>query len=131
MRKPIVFEAVLDVNCSDEWFDGPELGQIRLTKDEIERIVEIGQIVCTNRLCSATERSDALTFGNRDDDDRFVSAENSDDPFCLRSHVHAATVYRFGDHPVVIWSGYVKHTNIKLSTSEVGLPQLLEHLDRA
>lgn len=130
MSEPILFDRVLDVSSSDEWWNPVDHARVRLTKREIEEILNTAELVKEHGLASARLYSDSNEWGNcNTDDDRFEASDGGDSVDYFRSECNQAAVYASSrDWAVVSWMAYAKHTDVRFETESVQLKELRDCL---
>ena len=123
-----VFEKVIDVSSSDEWCDPVSAARVRLTEADIERLVKASKAVKEGDLSSANIWFYGVEYGFRDEDGSFVLAEDSDAGMfegAFRTECNEASVTGVQEESWVKFTAYWRHTDIRVTTSEVAFSEML------
>jgi hypothetical protein len=126
MTSEILFDRVLSVSSSDEWWNPVDAARIQLTRSDIEEILKAAELVKEHSLASVRLHSDSNEWGSHDEeDDSFTPTDGGASVDFFRSECNQAAVYASSrDWAVVVWMAYAKHTSVLFETESVQLDEL-------
>jgi hypothetical protein len=122
---PILVERVLDATCSNEFYVPAEACRVKLSRKDIERLINLAEIAKTHNVASIRDWSSHVEWGVRDEDDDTFStdhAEATGEQF--RSECDQVAVYAGEMWETVLWTTYERHSSIKIVSEEVPLEEL-------
>jgi len=134
MDEPIIFERVLEVGSSDEYFNPINAARVSLTRDDIEKIVRAADTSVANNYASIRLWASEADWGDCDDVDTgepFLSTKDENSGSDFLADCEQAAIYTTAPWQTVCWTAYMVHSNLRVETKEVDIDELRQLLAAA
>lgn len=121
----VLLDRVLAVSSNDDHWDPVGCARVRLSRKDIERIVELADLAKDHDIESVRDASVSAEWGHHDEHcEGFISAEDPSSPDWFRAECEQAAIFVTKDWQSVCWTAYERHSSVEVATVDIDVAAL-------